>query len=716
MLKLISIPLFLFFSFNFYAQNHNHSHLDPSNMREGEEVEYCATHKKRAKLLADPDRAAAFIAAQNQLDLHEQNYLQNQSLNKAGTIYKVPIVFHVLHNGGNENISRAQILDALEILNIDFRKQNTDANNVAPAFQGMPSDIEIEFVLATKAPNGQCFSGITRTQSPLTVAPTPQNPWEYGGELQIDAVVAGNDVFQGQWPANKYLNVFICKDLGGAAGYTFNPTGSNSMFFNSVFMLHNYTGSIGTSNSTFSRALTHEVGHWLNLSHTWGPNNNPGNASSCNDDDGVADTPNTIGVTSCNLSESSCGSLANVENYMDYSYCSKMFTPGQSTRMRAAITSFISGRNNIWKTANLNATGANGVGAICKAEFSANQRIVCSGNQVQFTDESFHSPNSWSWTFEGGSPSISNSQNPSVTYNTPGVYQVGLTVSNSGGTVSQTKTQFIKVIDENGIAPIQESFESVTSLPTEKWFVESFHGGNTWELTNDAAFTGNSSIMLKNRLNPEGVIDELESTTINLDLNLSATITFKYAFAKKNNLNNDKLVVRVSNDCGKTWSTKKSVGGSVLETAPSTSGNFIPNSSQWKTSTISSGSLNNFLVSDFRMKFIFEGDGGNNLYIDDINIDGPVTIKENDLLEQMSIFPNPASNEVNLSFVVKETNSQFSIKILDVVGKEISNVFNGELVAGSHQYNINTSVYSSGIYFIAINNGASIRLEKLIIE
>ncbi len=86
-----------------------------------------------------------------------------------GTVYTFPVVFHVLHNDGAENISNEQIIDAVSILNRDYRLQNTDANNVAAAFQGMPSDVEIEFLLATKAPNGTCFNGITRTSSPLSL-------------------------------------------------------------------------------------------------------------------------------------------------------------------------------------------------------------------------------------------------------------------------------------------------------------------------------------------------------------------------------------------------------------------------------------------------------------------------------------------------------------------------------------------------------------------
>lgn len=714
MYKIFSVILFTASTVSLFSQNINHSHLDHSNMRVGEEIEYCTTHKKISKVLSDLNILQQFSAAQNQLLLHEEDMILNQNLNKTGTIYKVPVVFHVLHNGGIENISRAQILDAIEILNVDFRKQNSDVNNVINAFQGMQSDIEIEFVLATKAPDGQCFSGITRTQSPLTVE--PQTPGGHGGEDQIDAVVAGNDVYQGQWPANKYLNIFICKEIGGAAGYTFNPGLGNSMFVNSIFLLHNYVGSIGTGLPQLSRALTHEVGHWLNLSHPWGPNNNPGNLSSCNDDDGVNDTPNTIGVTSCNLSESSCGVLANVENFMDYSYCSKMFTSGQRSRMRAAITSSISGRNNLWTTANLNATGANNIDEICKAEFSSNNRVVCVGTDIDFTDESFQSPTSWNWTFQGGSPSSSSVQNPSVTYNTPGVYEVTLTASNQSGTVSQTKTNFIRVLNENGVTAIQESFETTSSIPSNKWFNESFHNGTSWELSSDAANTGTKSIMIKNAQNIDGSIDELMSTTIYLDLNLSASLTFKYAFAKKENSNNDKLVVKVSNDCGQTWATKKSISGSSLVTAPNTTGNFIPDETQWKTATISSNSLSNFLVSDFRMKFIFTSGGGNNIYIDDINIDGPVSLIENSIVEKFIIYPNPAENEVKLSLKNNNVVEDFNIKIYDVVGKVIDKVYSGTLAIGEHQYNINTSDYNSGVYFINLNNGVQNKIEKLIIK
>jgi len=82
------------------------------------------------------------------------------------------------------------------------------------------------------------------------------------------------------------------------------------------------------------------------------------------------------------------------------------------------------------------------------AEFSASETTVLYGNSVSFTDESTNNPTSWSWSFEGGTPSTSNSQNPTVTYNTPGTYNVTLTATNAEGNDSETKTDYITVVDE----------------------------------------------------------------------------------------------------------------------------------------------------------------------------------------------------------------------------------------------------------------------------
>jgi hypothetical protein len=121
----------------------NKPSFDASNARDGEKVEYCHQHKKQALLEQNP----LYLKSKLQDEIEFQKALKKPV--QKGIVYKIPIVFHVLHNNGIENISDEQIMDALAVMNRDFRKLNADTATVHADFQGMPSDAEIEFVLAT---------------------------------------------------------------------------------------------------------------------------------------------------------------------------------------------------------------------------------------------------------------------------------------------------------------------------------------------------------------------------------------------------------------------------------------------------------------------------------------------------------------------------------------------------------------------------------------
>lgn len=83
------------------------------------------------------------------------------------------------------------------------------------------------------------------------------------------------------------------------------------------------------------------------------------------------------------------------------------------------------------------------------ADFTANITTVLTGSCVCFTDLTEHTPNSWSWTFPGGSPSSSDVQNPeNIFYNTPGTYSVTLTATNWNGSNTITKTDYITVTND----------------------------------------------------------------------------------------------------------------------------------------------------------------------------------------------------------------------------------------------------------------------------
>ena len=683
--------------------------IDRQNCRDGESVEYCHSHKKLQELFNDPIEKQKYIAYQIEQD--QLSNIGNSKSTEKLFVYQIPIVFHVLHNGGSENISREQILDGLAIMNRDFRKLNADAATVVSEFQGLPADIEVQFVLATKDPLGNCFSGITRTQNIITNDGTD-------GDLQVDAIIAGNDVYNGIWPGDMYLNVFICAEIGGAAGYTRQPYSSE--MYNGIWVLSDYVGSIGTSSENTSRTLTHESGHWLNLAHVWGNTNNPGVA--CGNDN-VNDTPITKGYTSCSLSNSKiCNStiVENVENYMDYSYCSKMFTNGQKTRMRNALISANGGRSNLWTTNNLIATGATGTNSLCKTDFTVNKRVICSGESVTFQDLSYNVATAWSWITTGGIPATSISQNPTVVYNTPGFYTVTLNASGNGASDSETKTQLIQVLPAASTFPFFESFENYSSLTsTNSWSVNDLNGINPFTLYSGTGYSSQKCVKLSNFDETTVTVDELVSPNIDLSsLTDQDTIvlSFRYSYKRKIASNNESLKILASADCGDSWVIKSTYLGSGLVGSANTIPWTPSVNSDW--TTVHDPSISkSFYTSNFRFKFQFNGNGGNNIYIDDINLLKQESLglsKNESNFEALEIYPNPSAGELNVHFSTPKDENAV-IKIQDILGK-VAQSQSIKAIEGSNLVLLNTENLASGMYFLNIQMGTSQKIMQFVVK
>ena len=114
-------------------------------------------------LQANPKIAQAVIERDADLEAFTREF--ENSPNRGGSIYTIPVVFHVIHKFGSENISRQQMLDGLRMLNETFRKTREDTADIHPDFKPIHADTEIEFALATKDPDGNCHSGINRIAS-----------------------------------------------------------------------------------------------------------------------------------------------------------------------------------------------------------------------------------------------------------------------------------------------------------------------------------------------------------------------------------------------------------------------------------------------------------------------------------------------------------------------------------------------------------------------
>ncbi len=714
----ILLSLFSVFALNAQSQ------VNPANCRQGENHEYCGQHKRTKEALAnDPEFAKLYKMAKQAMT--EENKTKNPGFEK-GIVYTVPVVFHIIHNGGIENISDAQVESAMEVLNRDFALLNPDAATVQAPFQGMPANIEIQFKLAKKAPNGTCFKGITRTQNAITSDGTD-------GQDQVNAVVAGNDIYQGQWAPNKYLNIYVCQNIGGAAGYTFNPLGGSSMFYNGIFVLHNYTGAIGTGSPGLSRTLTHEVGHWINLSHVWGDNNDPGQG--CGDDE-VLDTPFTTGSTTCNFSANTCNDMNdpgndnswtfdvvdNVENYMDYSYCNKMFTEGQKARMRAALTSSISGRNNLYTAANHIFTGINDADALCKARFSSDKTVSCVGESITFTDLSLNVATGWTWTFTGGTPSTSTSQNPVITYSTPGTYSVTLVATDGTTTDDEVKTGYITILPASSGLPFVEGFEGMVNLTGSRWTIDN-NGGQAWAVTTTAGNSSSNSVKLNNFNETAGQIDELISNSIDLSsitAATGATLSFRFAYRKKATSNTDVLRVLATKNCGTTWEVRKTLTASTMSTTTQTSA-YTPAAADWITTHVTN-ITSQYWVENFRMKFQFTSNSGNNIYLDNINIypGAPsetvvlVGIEELNNISSLYLYPNPSEGELNLSFSLQNPEN-LTIRVTDISGKVMEqSLIQGEI--GTNLVLMNTENYAAGMYLVHIQTAEGTKALQFIVQ
>jgi PKD repeat protein len=442
----------------------------------------------------------------------------------------------------------------------------------------------------------------------------------------------------------------------------------------------------------------------------------------------VTDTPNTIGVASqnCNLAQSTCGSpVDNVQNYMDYSSCAKMFTNGQKTRMLAAINSGTASRNNLWTDANLLATGVNDAAVPCSpiADFKASGLAACTNANITFQDQSYNASVdgtwNWNWSFPGGTPSSSTLQNPAVTYSTPGSYSATLNVSNSAGSNTKTKSNYILVSTStpNLVSPVVEGFEIAafpqnTSDATMNWRYEG-SVSNGFARTTTAFASGAASLKYNNL----SIATDNSSSVISPVIDFSAvtspaTMTFKVAYARRSATTNDKLEMWISSDCGKTWSRRYSKVGTTLATTTSlVSSTFVPTAAQWRTETVSVAPLVG--ESHGMIKFTVIDSSGNNIYIDDINlVNAPagVGISTPSLDEYATqIFPNPGMGNAQLTFGLF-TSEDVTIELLDVTGRVIGNKFLGTKQAGEYTLGLNEisgSSFSSGIYLIRIQAGSS---------
>lgn len=281
----------------------------------------CGTDAHHAWLMqSDVEYKANFLHQKAILD--SLKYTSPSTDRQSPPVYTIPVVVHVIHLGEQvgyqTNIPDQQILDAIDGLNERYANAN-----------GAGTDIEIQFCLANRDPNGCPTSGIVRVDGSVIPGYREEGvTWD--GTCGVDEV-AVKDL--SKWPTWEYYNIWVVNDIcGSVAGYAYYPNGNE--YDGTVIDIVSMTYDNGT--------LSHELGHGLNLKHTFSgseDNNCPSDNDCLVDGDEVCDTPphrtNSCGNSNPCTNE---GEWLNSKlNWMSYCFPSQAegrFTPDQQTRMR----------------------------------------------------------------------------------------------------------------------------------------------------------------------------------------------------------------------------------------------------------------------------------------------------------------------------------------------------------------------------------------------
>lgn len=903
-----------------------------ANVATAQEIQKCGTTEAMEELRKN-DPALDQRMQNFKTEINSIIEAKKTSKSTNNTVYIIPTVFHILHDGAKGNISDAQVIDQINVLNRDFRNLNPLTPNVLNAFKPLVADCEIEFRLAKLDPQGNCTNGILRHQSLKT----------YNGSSTASKIE--------QWPREKYLNVWVVDSIGSAAsgglvlGYALFPPSVDGFNFplDGIVMRSDAVGTIGSAKPAYYSTLTHEVGHYLGLEHTWGSDNEVGKVCG---DDGIFDTPVTKGRQStCSLYDFSCSSqtvvrsylfdslkiasgasdptpvptnnanltygsfsavgvssnstadkrmafdswptgaadgassyasltgaintgkyyqvtltpkagrgiasvnsirlnfsrnttgartfsvrtsrdnysanmkatitdtstivikgtnvfyckfdttrtvrsctltpvstggvnslksfdapitfrfygwnaedaagtfeidsvsfdvsggvIENVENYMDYSSCVKMFTEGQKSAMRASLESNVAKRKNLWQPANLAATGVDGsFTETCapQADFYTNFKTVCVGSTIFFYDNTRNGTvDSRTWTFDDGTPATSTSLNQSVSFSTPGWKTITLTVSNANGSSTKSVADMIYIspaASSTVTGTYYESFEDASAVASS-WIINNqpvdANNASIWSITNTASFYGANSMKLNARENyPQfavfssnaGDVDELIGPAMDLTGINPLNFTFKYSASTKGTKTSqikEVLVLQSSINCGRTWQLVDSIKGTTLVSGTggaANSNDYTPASkSAWKHYT---KTLNQSLAKNnvrFKLKYIATS-YSNNLYIDDINItQNPLSIEEANAALNFGLYPNPTNGSFTLNYNLDKARN-VSIAVYDIVGNKVFDLMNKNEGQGEHNYEFNNLNMAAGIYYVRLTADENVNVKRLVV-
>ncbi len=419
-----------------------------------------------------------------------------------GQIYTIPVVVHVVHSGvpigTDENISDAQIIKGIEHLNDAFRNRSTYNPSTG-------ADVEIEFCLAIRNPQGNATSGINRVVSPFTNVTTNRQ----------DDIALKNNI---TWDQTQYLNIWLVKEItsptqgSGVAGYAYLAA-AHGRPIDGVVNEARWFGSSADN----SKVHIHEVGHYLNLYHTFEagcPNSN-----CMTNGDHVCDTPPDASTSAviCNSSPNTCSTDADdpssnnpfaslgdqidmFNNYMDYGYqtCQDAFTNGQKERMVAALET---ARKSLLSSLGCQSPCTN----LINLSASVDNSSPFLGQTITFSSGA-KAGVTYTWDFGDGT-TTSTGNTVTHTYNQIGIFTATVTAQNADPNCNESQQLTIKVScavnatfsspSSNATIGTPITFTNTSTNATNyEWFIDGNSEGITTDLTHTFTAQGSYFVQL----------------------------------------------------------------------------------------------------------------------------------------------------------------------------------------------------------------------------
>ncbi|MBK9985369.1 MAG: PKD domain-containing protein [Saprospiraceae bacterium] len=294
------------------------------------------------------------------------------------------------------------------------------------------------------------------------------------------------------------------------------------------------------------------------------------------------------------------------------------------------------------------------------AQPMVNKRLSsCPGDTIEFDDYSMlsHAGATWQWEFPGGEPSTSNVRNPKVIYHQSGKYDVTLTVTNPNGTSTKTIPEMVEIQSPE----INELPPLIDFSTTDYFTIVNPDDTITWEPVRLTSCNpaGDTAYYVHNYIYGSYGQDELV-LPVNMDLTkaINPSLSFDVAYAPyfDGNYFIDSLLVKLTNNCGKSYHVIFRSGGAELSTTASGIGTdslyeyeeFSPqNCEEWRHVTLD---LSAYAGQYVTISFLNKSGYGNNMYLDNILLeDTPLSIGNPTKTLKFRLHPNPTKDNIELS-------------------------------------------------------------------